>query len=192
MSDGPIRCVVTLVTTSVKLYINNNTLHQDTLRTAPDGTIANPYCKIGPATRLAYWGSVLDSAGIASYTAGSIPGAPVVAYTMQEESPAKPYDASANAYDGVYDLDSTYPASQIARSFTDSPGDPVVPASSIRVTIPAGVASPVTLTLSRPRQGVPARASDAEKTETTTGTITITDIPAKVFCGPSQEVRTRL
>jgi hypothetical protein len=86
---------------------------------------------------------------------------------------------------------SAYPAAA-SGDYTDSPGDPVVPASSIRVTVPAGVASPVTLTLSRPRAGVPSRASEAERIESTTGTITITDIPAKVFCGPAQNVRTKL
>ena len=70
------------------------------------------------------------------------------------------------------------------RLSTDSPGDPVVPASSIRVTIPAGVASPVTLTLTRPRAGVPSRASEAEKTESTTGTITLTTEAETLTIGP--------
>jgi hypothetical protein len=61
---------------------------------------------------------------------------------------------------------------------------PVVPASSIRVTIPAGVASPVTLTLTRPRQGVPARASEAERIESTTGTITLEAESACFGIGP--------
>ena len=86
---------------------------------------------------------------------------------------------------------SAYPAAA-SGDYTDAPGDPVVPASSIRVTIPAGVASPVTLTLTRPRQGVPARASEAEKTESTTGTITIVDIPAVVHVGPPQIVSAHL
>ena len=81
-------------------------------------------------------------------------------------------------------------APSMAADFVDSVT--VVPASSIRVTIPAGVASPVTLTLTRPRQGVPSRATDGEKYETASGAITLVDTPAVVFCGPSQNVRSRL
>ena len=73
------------------------------------------------------------------------------------------------------------------RRYTDAPGDPVVPASSIRVTIPAAVASPVTLTLTRPRAGVPARASESERIETASGVITLVDPATVVQAGPSQQ-----
>ena len=62
----------------------------------------------------------------------------------------------------------------------------VIPASSIRVTIPAGVASPVTLTLTRPRQGVPSRATDGEKYETASGVITLVDPATRIKVGPRQ------
>ena len=79
-----------------------------------------------------------------------------------------------------------WPAPRMAVRNVDSPGDPVVPASSIRVTIPAGVASPVTLSLSRPRQGVPSRATDGEKYETASGTITLVDPVTRIKVGPRQ------
>ena len=137
----------------------------------------------------------LSDADLDLWFAGTIPASPAVAYLGNHEI----VDGAQKIWDsaGTRDLTTAVsvpgwgsPAMTIRN--VDDPGDPVVPASSIRVTIPAGVASPVTLTLSRPRQGVPSRASEAERIESATGTITITDIPAKVFCGPSQEVRTRL
>ncbi len=191
--SGVKKLLITLSGTDVYVYIDNNTPIGPVARTAPTGVIANPYTVIRYCRRATYWASVLSSADIAAWMAGTdTTAAPVVNYTLMEESPAKPYDASANAYDGVYDLDANYPASQIVRLSTDAPGDPVVPASSIRVTIPAGVASPVTLTLTRPRAGVPVRASDAERIESTTGTITIVDIPAVVHVGPPQIVSAHL
>ncbi len=86
----------------------------------------------------------------------------------------KIWDTSGNNYDLT---DATTITNWQAPGMTirnvDDPLNPVVPASSIRVTIPAGVASPVTLTLTRPRAGVPSRASEAERIESTTGLITL-------------------
>lgn len=106
----------------------------------------------------------------------------------------KIYDSSVNLYDLYSFTDASidgWRAPGITQRTTDDPGNPVIPASSIRVTIPAGVASPVTLSLSRPRAGVPSRASEAEKYETTTGTITLVDVPTEIYAGPAQHVRSR-
>jgi hypothetical protein len=118
---------------------------------------------------------------------GAFPSNPcVVQYAINEEGVSKAYDLSGNNYDGVYGLDASAPVTVVNRTFTDAPGDPVVPASSIRVLVPAGVASPVTLSLSRPRQGVPSRATDGEKYETASGTITLVDPVTRIKVGPRQ------
>ncbi len=96
------------------------------------------------------------------------------------------YDASANNYDLTALQITNWQAPKFFGDYTDAPGDPVVPASSIRVTIPAGVASPVTLTLTRPRQGVPSRATDGEKYETASGVITLVDPATRIKVGPRQ------
>ena len=188
------RVLITLDGVTLTRYLNNNTAENTLTRTAPGAPGDDPYCRIGSVGDLYYWGSILSAGDIAAWMAGSATSvAPIVAYPCGEESSIlTPFDASVNAYDGVFGLDAVYPASQIARIYTDAPGDPVVPASSIRVLVPAGVASPVTLTLTRPRQGVPSRASEAERFETTTGVITIVDIPAVVHVGPPQIVSARL
>lgn len=77
-----------------------------------------------------------------------------------------------------------WPEAAASGDFTDDPLNPVVPASSIRVTIPAAVSSPVTLSLSRPRAGVPSRATDEERFETATGTITLATTAETVSIGP--------
>ncbi len=141
--------------------------------------------------RTFYAPSALSTTQQDMFHSGGFPtNACTVQYSGNEEGSSLVYDQSGNNYDGVYGLDNTHLVSQVVRTYTDSV--PVVPASSIRVTIPAGVASPVTLSLSRPRAGVPSRASAGEKYETTTGTITLNDITTEVAVGPAQHVRSRL
>ena len=165
-----------------------------TLSAAMTGNTSDASCAlIRRADRFFYSTSSLSTAQQDLYLNDSMPtDACTVQYDLKEEGTQNAFDLSGNDYDGAYDLDAAIPASSILRDFTDDPLNPVIPASSVRVSIPAGVASPVTLTLTRPRQGVPARASEAEKTESTTGTITIVDIPAVVHVGPPQIVSAHL
>jgi hypothetical protein len=171
--------IVTFSGDTLTRYLNNNTPEDTLTRTAPTGVHDNPYCRIYSAGNLYYWGSVLSSADIALFMAGSATSAaPIVAYALDEEGTAKAYDDSTNAYDGVYDLDATYPASQIVRDYTDDPGDPVIPFQPFTIT-PNSVGT-FTITARRRRQGVPDRATDEEKYETTSETFTITEMPAEV------------
>ena len=159
-------------------------------RVAPTETTLTPLLALYASARFGFFASLLanDATGVDLWLAGDCPASPVVYYPCGEEVPdsitAAPYDASVNLYDGVFSADATYPLTSAPRVFSDSVT--VVPASSIRVTIPAGVASPVTLTLTRPRQGVPARASESERIETASGVITLVDPVTRIKVGPRQ------
>ena len=116
---------------------------------------------------------------------GTIPATPELSYQggheVVETAPVF-WDTSGNNLDLFADSINLWPPAAASGDYTDSV--PVVPASSIRVTIPAGVASPVTLELSRERANVPPRASEAERIEKTTGTITLTTEAETITIGP--------
>lgn len=193
------RCAVTLNSTTVTMYYHDgsNKYTASIPRTAPTGTVATPCLSVYSAARFAYFGSLLadDANGIDAWLAGNCPANPVVYYPCNEEVPdtitAAPYDASANGYDGIYNGDATYPVTKTPRVYTDTVT--VVPAVTLPITIAADLAAgDHTITITRARQGVPARATDAEKYETATVEVTVVDAPVKVYAGPNQAVRTRL
>ena len=184
-----LRIVVTINGTSLKI----NTSIDGAAPVETSGTLAwtiadvcdNSTLLIADGSEFAHWSSVItgtDFTNLVRY--GTIPAGANCVYLANEESGNTLFDTSGNLRDSTLNADAAYPSTGISRDFTDDPGDPVVPASSIRVTIPAGVASPVTLTLSRPRQGVPSRATDEERFETTTGTITLTTEAETITIGP--------
>jgi uncharacterized protein YndB with AHSA1/START domain len=63
-------------------------------------------------------------------------------------------------------------------AYTDDPGNPVVPFQPFTIT--PNSTGTFTITARRRRQGVPDRATDEEKYETTSETFTITEMPAEV------------
>jgi hypothetical protein len=136
----------------------------------------------------AKYNSILSDAELTDFLSNDVwPSSPLIAirggHEIVESAPVF-WDTSGNNLD-LSAVNVPYcPEAAASGDYTDDPVTPVVPASSIRVTIPAGVASPVTLTLTRPRQGVPARASEAERIESTTGTITLEAESACFGIGP--------
>ena len=205
---GIVRLIITLSGTQILFYYTTGASPDTTgTRLTTTGTMGGvENLIIAGSGALTKYTSLLSQAERQGFMAsGALPASPEFSYLGTAEiNPAAPklWDSGPNNGAGdnqVFNYDLT--AATIASwptaggrsgAYTDAPGDPVVPASSIRVSIPPGVASPVMLSLSRPRQGVPSRASEAEKTETTTGTITIVDIPAVVHVGPPQIVSARL
>jgi len=192
--DAYTRFVLLLNGTNVTLYWKQlggaKQSNSSGSRVAPTGITLTPLLALYGAARFGFFASLLanDANGVDLWLAGGCPADPVVYYPCNEEVPdsitAAPYDASVNLYDGVFSADATYPLTSAPRVFSDSVT--VVPASSIRVLVPAGVASPVTVTLTRPRQGVPSRASDGEKYETASGVITLVDPVTRIKVGPRQ------
>lgn len=186
-----IRCALLLSGTAITLYYHDGTTKYtgSTTRTAPTGTVATPCLACYSGARFAYFSSILadDANGIDAWLAGNCPANPVVYYPCNEEVPdtitAAPYDASTNGYDGIYNGDATYPITKTPRVYTDT--TPVVPAVTVPITIAAdATAGDHTITITRARQGVPARASDEEKYETVDVVVTVAVEAGDLVLGP--------
>ncbi len=193
------RCCLTLNGTAITLYYNDGVQKYtlSTWRVAPVGSLADPVLAIVGSARFAYFSSILanDATGVDAWLAGDCPANPVVYYPCGEEVPdsiaAAPYDAGANGYDGVFNGDATYPLTKAPRVYTDT--TPVIPYVTVPIVIAADCAAgDHTITITRARQGVPARASDEEKYETATLVVTVVDLPITGSVGPAITKRAKL
>jgi hypothetical protein len=94
------------------------------------------------------------------------------------------WDTSGNNLD-LSDVDVQYwPPAAASGDYTDDPLNPVVPYALIPVT--AVATTDTTIDATRPRQGVPARASEAERIETATQ-VTVTVEAPLVSIGPDTD-----
>lgn len=133
--------------------------------------------------RFFYAPSALPPAQQDLFLGGAFPtDACTVQYGGTEEDATRVYDASGNDYDSIQDADALRPMSQIVRTYTDTV--PVVPYALVPVT--AVSTTGTTIDATRPRQGVPARASEAERIETA-DQCTVTVEAALVSIGPDTD-----
>jgi len=172
---------------NVAVYRNSLANVSNLTRAATSGTMGGSEALIlHSGIELATFARQLSNDDIDLLMSDTMPANPEIAYRGNHEI----IEGSEKIWDsaGTNDLYRFTPTNFTNPSMSirnvDATGDPVVPASSIRVTIPAGVASPVTLTLTRPRAGVPERATDEERIESTTGTITLEAEAACFGIGP--------
>lgn len=193
--SGLARFVMTLDNTTITVYWHDGTSKQSNTvaRIAPSGNVNDPILAIYSAQRFAYFGSILsdDADGVDAWLAGNCPASPVVYYPCNEEVPdsitAAPYDASTNAYDGVFSGDATYPLTSAPRTYSDSAT--VVPYAIVPVT--AVGTTGTTIDATRPRQGVPARASYSERTEVADQCVVTVNDPVGAV-GPAITARVKL
>jgi hypothetical protein len=137
--------------------------------TGPHNIFAKSHYIPSQAQREAFMASGTLPAGLAaSYQGG------------HEIDPTAPvfWDTSGNNLD-LSDVDVLgWPPAAASGDYTDDPGDPVVPFQPFTIT--PNSTGTFTITARRRRQGVPDRATDEEKYETTSETFTITEMPAEV------------
>lgn len=129
------------------------------------------------------WARQLSTDDLNTWFSGGMPATPELAYLGGHEiNPAAPviYDTSGNVT--PLDLTATqitnWQAPGMSGDYTDDPLDPVIPFQPFTIT--PNSTGTFTITARRRRQGVPDRASDGEKYETTSETFTITEMPAEV------------
>lgn len=101
-------------------------------------------------------------------------------HEVVEDAPVFWDSAGTNDLKTVAIPSGSYPAAA-SGDYTDDPGDPVVPYALVPVT--AVATTGCTIDATRPRQGVPARASEAERIETATQ-VTVTVENQLVSIGP--------
>jgi hypothetical protein len=103
----------------------------------------------------------------------------------QEPTPGQiVYDSVGTNDLGPNDITGWQDAALVHPDYTDDPGDPVVPYALVPVTAIATTGT--TIDATRPRQGVPARASEAERIETA-DQVTVTVEAPLVSIGPDTD-----
>jgi hypothetical protein len=88
------------------------------------------------------------------------------------------YDSADPPHDLYAYTVNRWQAPGMSADYTDDPGNPVVPFQPFTIT--PNSTGTFTITARRRRQGVPDRATDEEKYETTSETFTITEMPQEV------------
>lgn len=154
---------------------------------APVGTMGGTEVfQLGCARQIGRWDGVMSDGNLdAWFSSGTKPADPAFLYEGGHEidsSVQKIYDSSASAID-LYNYSVFSPAAAVG-DYTDDPLNPVVPYAIVPVTAVATTGT--TIDATRPRQGVPPRASEAERIETA-AQVTITVEAPLVSIGPDTD-----
>jgi hypothetical protein len=188
-----IRLIVTCEGTAVNFYWTTGTsadsAHQ-TGRTTPTGTMGvGEFFFIAVPGKFAKLEGTLPSQADreAFMSSGALPSGLAASYQGGHEiveSAPRFWDTSGNNLD-LSDVDVPYwPVTAASGDYTDDPLNPVVPYAIVPVTAVATTGT--TIDATRPRQGVPARASAAEKTESA-DQVTVTVEAPLVSIGPDTD-----